>query len=436
MEKYTTYKESGIEWIGAIPKHWSTSNMRWVTSIFAGGTPSKDKPEYWEDGTIPWLNSGSVNQGIIIVPSKYISEEGFNNSSARWIPRGSVVMALAGQGKTKGTAAYLDIESTCNQSMAAICPFQDSYSKFLYFYLKSKYQSIRGLAGDGKRDGLNLEMIAQIPCPIPSLHEQTAIASFLDRKTKLIDDLIAKKERLIELKKEERAAIINRSVTKGLDPNVPMKDSGIEWLGEVPEGWEVKKLKYLIEGTLKYGANESGIEESEGNIRYVRITDFDEDGNLRPENCKFLDPEKSKEYLLEDGDVLFARSGATVGKTFQFKNVNIIACFAGYLISARPNTEVLATDYLYYYTKTGSYLNWKNSVFIQATIQNIGADKYSNLVLPVPPREEQIVITQYIIDRYKSIEEQLIRYQKQIDLLKEYKTTLISEAVTGKIRIA
>ena len=161
-QKYAEYKDSGVEWVDKLPIHWKAVSLRWISTIYAGGTPSKTNESYWEDGTIPWLNSGSVNQGMIYQPSTYITQEAFNNSSARWISKGSLVVALAGQGKTKGMVAQLGIDSTCNQSMAAISLYAELYSRYLFWWLTSNYQNIRNMAGGDLRDGLNLEHLGSI----------------------------------------------------------------------------------------------------------------------------------------------------------------------------------------------------------------------------------------------------------------------------------
>jgi len=179
--QYPKYKDSGVEWLGEVPEHWVASRVRWVCKRYAGGTPDKTKTEYWDNGTIPWLNSGAVNDRLITEPSALITEDAFANSSAKWIPRGSLLMALAGQGKTKGMVAQLGFPATCNQSMAALVPGSQVDGRYLYYWLDSNYQNIRNMAGGDLRDGLNLELIGDIACPLPTIPEQTAIAAFLDR---------------------------------------------------------------------------------------------------------------------------------------------------------------------------------------------------------------------------------------------------------------
>ncbi len=243
---YSSYKPSRLEWVDKLPIKWEITRLRLLSRRYSGGTPDKKNQEYWTDGTIPWLNSGCVNQGTITQPSAFISELALQESSAKWIPGNSIVIALAGQGKTKGTAAYTTFPTTCNQSMAVVV-FDKDDTRFMYWWLVSQYKNIRGLASDDARDGLNLEMIGTIPCPIPTIEEQQKIASFLDYKTQQIDQLIEKKKALIEKLNEQRIAVITQAVTKGIDKNTKMKPSGVDWLGDVPEHWEVKRLRFAIE---------------------------------------------------------------------------------------------------------------------------------------------------------------------------------------------
>ena len=212
--KYPGYKDSGVEWLGKVPLTWETGSLRWLTHRYSGGTPDKANPAFWQEGSIPWLNSGAVNDRLITEPSAYITQDAFASSSAKWIPEGALVMALAGQGKTKGMVAQLAIASTCNQSMAAIIPDSEIFARFLLWWLESNYQNIRNMAGGDLRDGLNLDLLGSIRCPIPSLDEQFSIAAFLDRETAKIDALVAEQERLIELLKEKRKAVISHAVTR------------------------------------------------------------------------------------------------------------------------------------------------------------------------------------------------------------------------------
>ncbi|MDR2438178.1 MAG: restriction endonuclease subunit S [Planctomycetaceae bacterium] len=220
-----------------------------------------------------------------------------------------------------------------------------------------------------------------------------------------------------------------------MDSYKKYKNSGIDWIGKIPEHWEIKKLKYLVTVKLQYGANEIAEIEDESFPRYIRITDFGEDGKLRSDTFKSLPIEIANEYLLKSGDILFARSGATVGKTFQFKNYYKKACFAGYLIKATPDEKKILSDYLYLFTKSKNYDYWKNTIFNQSTIQNIGADKYNFLLIPLPPLSEQKQIAKYLDAKCVEIDLLVAKMNNEVELLREYRTVLISDVVTGKVKV-
>ena len=211
------------------------------------------------------------------------------------------------------------------------------------------------------------------------------------------------------------------------------KDSGVEWIGEIPVGWKLKKLKHVVNEQLKYGANESGVEYSPELPRYIRITDFSDEGKLNEQKKLSLTWKQGKDYLLEDGDILFARSGATVGKSYQFKkdmSSEKYYAFAGYLIKAVPNKRIVESDYLNYYTNSGCFENWKKTIFNKATIENIGADKYSQLCIILPPLPEQTAIANFLDEKCSKIDRAVAQKEKLVALLKERKQIVIQNAVT------
>ena len=205
-------------------------------------------------------------------------------------------------------------------------------------------------------------------------------------------------------------------------------------MGEIPEHWHVRRLKFCLKDKLKYGANASGDLYNPAWYRYIRITDFTSDGTLDENNKLSLSPENGKGYELKDGDILLARSGATVGKSFQYKLIDQDerCCYAGYLIRASPNEDIILSDYLYNYTLSSIYENWKNSIFIKATIENISADKYANLLVTLPSIEEQKQIVEHIKTETRTLDIGINKAECEIELIKEYREAMIAEAVAGK----
>lgn len=212
------------------------------------------------------------------------------------------------------------------------------------------------------------------------------------------------------------------------------KDSGIEWIGKLPVDWSCVRLKTIVKEPLKYGANESAEDDNPNNPRYIRITDFGSNGNLKDDTFKSLPIEIAQNYLLEDGDILFARSGATVGKTFLFKNYKGIACYAGYLIKATFDKSKINSTYIDYVTRSNYYENWKSSIFQQATIQNIGADKYNLFKLPIPNRiDEQNAIVDFLDHKTNQIDQLIAKKEQFIYLLEEERIAVINQAVAKGI---
>lgn len=208
------------------------------------------------------------------------------------------------------------------------------------------------------------------------------------------------------------------------------KDSGVQWLGEIPGHWDCTSLGRMLSEKLQYGASESGdLECTNDSMRYIRITDITLDGKLKSDGCKFLPSEIGKNYPVRKGDVLLARSGATVGKAFIY-NEEKEACYAGYLIKASVQQDKVSPQFFFYYTQSSQYNEWKNRIFIQATIQNISAEKYARMSLCIPPLSEQHSIVSYLDDKCGKIDKMVEGKQKQIELLAEMKQRIIADAVT------
>jgi hypothetical protein len=208
------------------------------------------------------------------------------------------------------------------------------------------------------------------------------------------------------------------------------KASGVEWLGDVPEGWSLTRLKYILAAPLKYGANEAAELDDPGLPRYVRITDIDEADGLREETFRSLPVDVASEYLLREGDVLFARSGATAGKSFLYRSSWGTCAYAGYLIRARLAGNRVRPDFVRYFTASANYWQWISSSLIQATIQNVSADKYAGLWLPLPSLDDQRHIAGFLDRETLKIDTLVAKKRMLIERLKEKRTALISRAVT------
>ncbi|WP_181416096.1 restriction endonuclease subunit S [Chryseobacterium sp. CBTAP 102] len=442
MQRYEKYKDSGVDWIGEIPRHWKRTAVKNLLEIPITDGPHTT-PILYETG-IPFISAEAVKNNSLDFTKKrgYISQKDHDEFCKKYSPKRNDIYMVK-SGATTGNIAIVetDLEFSIWSPLAV---FRSSYRlkpKFLFFVLQSIYfkKSVELNWSFGTQQNIGMGVLSNLPIVYPNISEQETIATFLDDKTSKIDQTIAIKEKEIELLKERRQILIQKAVTKGLDENVKIKDSGVDWIGEIPEHWEVRKLKYCLSSKLKYGANESGVEYDLELPRYIRITDFGFDGKLSEEKKLSLTWQQGKDYLLKDGDILFARSGATVGKSYQFKTSMSFEkhySFAGYLIKAEASEEIILSDYLYLYTNSNLFDNWKSAIFNKATIENIGADKYSILSVVVPPINEQKEILSEYNAKNKKIEKAILLKQQEIEKLKEYKTVLIDNVVTGKVRVS
>lgn len=413
--RYDKYKDSGIVWIGEIPEHWEKICLKRLSNINTGNQDTQDSVP---DGKYPFF----VRSPKVEKSNKYTFE-------------GASIL-MAGDGVGAGKVFHLaDDKFACHQRVYCINQFKNINRIYLFYYLSSLfYHVIESANSKSTVDSVRLPMLAEFTVFMPLDFEQQSIATYLDQKCSEIDELITLQEEMITKLQSYKQSVITEAVTKGLDKNVPLKDSGIEWIGEIPEHWICTVFKKFLSDPMQYGANEPAEECNYNDPRYIRITDIKDDGTLRDDTFKSLPLEKAKEYMLTKGDLLFARSGATVGKTFLYKE-DYAACFAGYLIKARCNKNELLPNFVFYYTLSNVYQNWKNSIFIQSTIQNIGADKYSVMPIIVPPLSEQQTIATYLDQKCSEIDELISIKQQKIEKLKDYKKSLIFECVTGKRKV-
>ena len=428
LKPYAEYKESGQTWLGRVPAHWRTPRLKTVL---------REKEARSLDGA-GLLLSLTRNRGLIAR-----SEMTNKIHSARTLAGyklydpGEIVMnrmqawsGMFGAGKKPGLVS---------PDYAVFKLLGDQLASFLLARIKAPdLVSQFALESKGIGSGFNRlysDRFGAIAISLPPLDEQAAIVRFLDHANRKIDGFIRAKRKLIGLLNEQKQAIIHRAVTSGLDPNVHLKASGIPWLGEIPAHWEVRRLRFCIRGKLTYGANAAAEFDNPEWPRYLRITDFNGDGSLRPDTFRSLPPEIAKDYPVEDGDILFARSGATVGKAFIVRTETVKACYAGYLIRARPNTDVVMPAFLFAFTQSTAFVRWKDAIFNRATIQNIGADKYANLVVPIPPIAEQQSILDAIDKDLLPLRIAIARTEREITLMQEYRTRLTADIVTGKLDV-
>ena len=421
-------KDSGIEWIGEIPEGWRTINPK---ALF---TQRKDKAQKGERQLTSSQQYGILYQDdyMELTGSKVVTvEKDFD--ILKHVEAGDFVISMR---SFQGGLEYSTKSGAISSAYVMLVPnLELVYPRFYKWLLKSSVyidalQRTTNMVRDGQ--AMRYSNFAQVRLFTLPLDEQKSRADFLDLECSSIDKILFKTRSSIEEYKKLKQAVITQAVTKGVRGKREMKDSGVEWIGEIPTTYSICKLKYLLKNPLKYGANESGIPYSDSLPRYIRITDITPDGSLKYTGKLSLSEESAKDYILEDGDILFARSGATVGKTFIYYQSYGRSAYAGYLIKASLNNKV-SPKFVYYYTCSSLYEIWKNSIFIQSTIQNIGADRYANLPVPVPKTlQEQEEIADYLDAKCAEIDKLIAKKEQLVKELESYKKSLIYEVVTGK----
>lgn len=421
-------KDSGIEWIGAIPQDWKTDRLQWhLKEINVSNNPIQTKNILSltiEAGVIPYAEKG--NQG-----NK--AKEDYSQYKIAF-PDTLVINSMNVIIGAVGISQYFGCVSPVYYVFE---PIEGTDLRYIYYlftntgFQKEMRKYAKGIMEIRLRISSS-DMLKRI-VPIPSFEEQQRIADNLDKMCAEIDAVLEKTRASIEEYKKLKQAVITQAVTKGIRGDRPMKDSGIEWVGEIANEFAVYKFKYLLKTPMQYGANEAGITFDKTLPRYIRITDITSDGRLKQDNRLCIEDTVAKPYILQDGDLLFARSGGTVGKSFLYKQSYGNAAFAGYLIRAVVNRTIAVPEYVYYYTNSSIYDTWKNSIFIQSTIQNIGADRYSNMPIIVPNNiEEQRSIVEYLNERCVGIDALIRKKQQYLTEIENYKKSLIYEYVTGK----
>lgn len=437
------YTDNNIEWIGKYPKHWKVNRIIQRVEKVVGGEwgsdPDGDETE--DTKNIVVLRVQDFSDTYLNYEELTIRKVKLSKIPHRLITGNCLLMEKSGGGEKQLVGRVvlpkdIPVEAICSNFVAKIefdtkvdvafmnYVFNDLYSHNMNFPFVQQTTGIQNI---------NSTYYLYTKIPFPPKHEQTAITNYLDKVCAEIDRVVEIKKIQIDNLQQQLKTNISELFAKGNHKELKSTDSLV--IPKIPKHWELKKLKRVLAEKLKYGATESGDLDNPYDPRYIRITDFSDDGSLRDDTFKSLPNEVAKDYMLSEGDVLFARSGATVGKTFMFKNYKGEACYAGYLIKAVTQRYKMFPEFLYYYTKTKMYEDWKNIIFTQATIQNIGADKYQYLPIPVPPIKEQKKIletTELLLEKTKSAQSKI---EKQIETILDYKKALIHEVVTGKKQV-
>jgi type I restriction enzyme S subunit len=418
--RYPKYKASGVGWFGDVPEHWSTVRYKNVftekRSVSGAALPS-----------------GSISFGRVIFKSDKVLNE---------LTKATYQEVLAGEFLINPINLNYDLKSlrtglsdidTCVSPAYIVLrsgPLADKcYLKYqLHVFDVSHMKTL----GAGVRQTITFGDIGTCPTYIPPLPEQTAIAEFLDRETGKIDELVAEQRRLMELLKEKRQAVISHAVTKGLNPHAPMKPSGIEWLGDVPVGWEVIPLRRIVaEHRQGYYSTDPYVDSG---VKLLRITDLRESGTVDYDSCPRVEDRRDvDEFILRTGDFVFARTGGA-GSFGLIGEISERIAYASYLIRFRLYSNALPRFMRFFFLSA----HFKGG--IQRDIhggvnQNVHAQDIKNQCFALPPINDQNQIADFLETELAKFDTLTAEAQRAIDLLQERRTALISAAVTGQIDV-
>lgn len=438
MKQYNTYKDSGIEWIGAIPSHWEVKKIKHRCYVKARvGWKGLKSDEFLQEG-YAYLVTGSdfKNDKVNWKECYHIDKERYDEDPYIQLQDEDLLITKDGTIGKLAIVNNLDKPACLNSGIFVVRSTKDDFStEFLFWILKSNmFIQFNEYTSYGSTiQHLYQNVFVEFGFTFPSKEEQTTIATYLDRKTVEIDALIADKKSLLELYEEEKTAVINQAVTKGIDPKVKMKDSGIEWLGEIPEHWEVKRLSWCFEIIGSGTTPKAGKEEYYFNGKFNWLLTGDlTDGEVWETSKKITqqalnDHSSLKKY--PENSIVMAMYGATIGKLGILKiptTVNQACCVMG---------KPIHFDYVFaFYLLLAARKEIINMSYGGGQ-PNISQELIKSFRVQIPPIKEQKSIVHHIETECTRIDAKIAKTQKLIELLTEYRTALISEVVTGKIKV-
>lgn len=435
--KYPRMKDSGVEWLGEVPEGWGLVPMKRVVLDVSRGI----SPDYVDVSDIKVLNQACIYwDGLKLENVKYQNPCKGNWQKAK-VKCGDVLINSTGTG-TLGRVAMFNIEGSyvTDSHITRVRP-QIYMSGYLRYLLSSSvYQDfINRVISSGATNQVELSKsgLQSMYVPVPNRHEISAIASFLDRETAKLDALIAKKQRLIALLQEKRQALISHVVTKGLDPDVPMKDSGVEWLGEVPEGWRVIPYKRLV-SKITSGSRGWAQYYSEDGPLFVRITNLTRDSiDLDLSDCRYVRPPEGAEGSrteVHPGDVLLSIT-ADIGSVAVVPYLGMTGYVNQHIALTRPDNTQVLPRWLGYVLRSNFGQNQVSQLLYGGTKDGLSLDDVANIAVPLPSLAEQAALIDYLEIELGRFGRLINAIKIQIELLQEYRQALISAAVTGKIDV-
>lgn len=438
MFNYTVeMKDSNISWIGEIPENWNIYSLKHVVNEFiAGGTPKSSNDEFWDENNngIPWVAIGDMNDGgYINSTTKSITHDGLVDKNLRILKKGTLIYSIfASLGKT----SILNIDATTNQAILGLITSKKINDFYLKYYLEALKSTISSYSNENTQENLNSNIVKNMEIAMPtSLEIQENIANYLDKQTNKINKSITKNIELINLLEEKRTCLINHVVTKGLNPNVPMIESNIEWIGKIPEHWEIKRLKYNCKVNP---SNKQSVSDENLKINFLPMEKVSEDGWFDLESlAPYSSISKGYTYF-ENEDVLVAKITPCFenGKNALVKDLKYGFGFGSTEFHVIRFKEQILPEFVYYLIKSYAFRTI-GQAFMHGTAgqKRVGAEFIEDYLMVTPPLEEQKEIIRYLDNEIEKLTKAISKIQENICLLEEYKTSLIYHTVTGKITI-
>ena len=430
---YNTYKDSGVEWLGAVPEHWEVKRLKYAANRIMGQSPSSE--DYSHDSSErPFLQGNAEFTDRFPIPRVYC------DTSNKTVPIGSLLLSVRAP---VGAINFADKKYGIGRGLCAVVPItKELNAGFAWYLFTVSRTELLTKATGSTYEAVSADEVGNMLLSIPPFIEQKTIANFLDAQTAKIDKLISKKREFIDKLKEKRMALISRTVTRGLppdaakaaglNPNPKLKPSGIEWLGDVPEHWEIKRIKHI--GKIRYGLGEPP-EYVDNGLPFIRATDI-KSGKIDLDSVRRISPKDvpwSRRPKLAQDEILVVRSGAYTGDSALI-STETAGCIAGYdmvlsINAAQP--RFVAWVLLSRYMLEGQiYLER-----LRAAQPHLNAEELGNFVIFVPPISEQNAIAHHLHRETSKIDRMIEKVEAAIEKLQEYRTALITAAVTGKIDV-
>lgn len=418
------YKQTEV---GIIPEDWDVESLGAIAQIERGKFTARPRndPKYY-GGHIPFIQTGDVanSNGLITCFSQTLNEKGLKVSKV--FPAGTLFFTIAAN---IGDIGFSDFDTACPDSLVAIMPNQKINKFWLAQELKTRKRSFESLATHNAQMNINLEKLKPYLLPIPRIEEQTAIATVLSD----VDALIASLNAQIAKKRDIKTATMQQLLTgkqrlAGFGEGKGMKPSE---LGEIPEDWEVVPLSHLLDGKPQYGINAPAVKLSINTPVYIRITDIDEDGSFKPTEKVGVNHVLSELYQLRTGDIVVARTGASVGKSYLYKETDGTLVYAGFLIKLQTDPNKLNPQFLFQFMKTEKYWNWVKVMSMRSGQPGINGNEYGQLSIPLTTLEEQTAIAGGV----SAMDEEIAALEQRLAKTKAMKQGMMQELLTGRTRL-